>query len=305
MVAREGTGLTRRRFGQVLRLIALAQSGVPFSEENATAALYPHTWHALHGAPLPPPVIQAASNAAPPAPTGNPFAAAPPSGVLLGDLGLPPADAGDDLFGLSALQQQAAPSAAAAVDGSEPAMPGPALAPRRLSRSKNTMRTSSSCKEHRELQHSACCTPRRAPSACPCCKRATPMPADSLEPPLAFEARLPPLQPKASSKLSMLAAGNGSLFAGPAIGGGILQWARTEGNLRRPADLDDANRRSVSGGVMLLCVGLAQSWVVHAARQATKPCAPLLQGKLSRLMSDMMHTAVNEKGVETEDFDSG
>ena len=68
--------------------------------------------------------------------------------------------------------------------------------------------------------------------------------ADPLEPPLAFEARLPPLQPKVSSKLSMLAAGNGSLFAGPAVGGGILQWARTEGNLRRPPDLD-ANRRSV------------------------------------------------------------
>lgn len=51
---------------------------------------------------------------------------------------------------------------------------------------------------------------------------------------MAFEARLPPLQPKVSAKLTLLAAGNGSLFAGPSTGGGLLQWGRPEGNMRRP-----------------------------------------------------------------------
>ena len=35
-----------------------------------------------------------------------------------------------------------------------------------------------------------------------------------LEPPLAVEARLPPLHPKRSSHLTMLATGHGCLFAG-------------------------------------------------------------------------------------------
>lgn len=55
---------------------------------------------------------------------------------------------------------------------------------------------------------------------------------------MAFVARLPPLQPKASAKLALLAAANGSLFAGPAVNGGLLQWGRPEGNLRRPLDVE-------------------------------------------------------------------
>lgn len=55
---------------------------------------------------------------------------------------------------------------------------------------------------------------------------------------MAFVARLPPLQPKVSAKLTLLAAGNGSLFAGPAVNGGLLQWGRPEGNLRRPLDVE-------------------------------------------------------------------
>jgi len=52
--------------------------------------------------------------------------------------------------------------------------------------------------------------------------------------PLAFDARLPPLHPKLSARLTLLAAAHGSLFAGPSCGGGLLQWARPEGNMRQP-----------------------------------------------------------------------
>lgn len=71
-------------------------------------------------------------------------------------------------------------------------------------------------------------------------------PADLLAPPVAFEARLPPLQPKTSAKLSMLAAGNGSLFAGPAVNGGLLQWGRPEGNMRRPQDVEAEHGQQAS-----------------------------------------------------------
>lgn len=54
------------------------------------------------------------------------------------------------------------------------------------------------------------------------------------EAPLAFDARLPPLHPKLSARLTLLAAAHGSLFAGPSSGGGLLQWARPEGNMRQP-----------------------------------------------------------------------
>lgn len=64
---------------------------------------------------------------------------------------------------------------------------------------------------------------------------------------MAFEARLPPLQPKASAKLTTLAAANGSLFAGPSVGGGLLQWGRPEGNLRRPLDVEGEHVKKVGG----------------------------------------------------------
>lgn len=61
VIAREGKGLSRHRFAQVLRLIALAQSSsFPFTQENATAALHRHTWMALHGVALPAPHLAAA-----------------------------------------------------------------------------------------------------------------------------------------------------------------------------------------------------------------------------------------------------
>lgn len=60
MIAREGKGLTRHRFVQVLRLIALAQSRFAFTPENTAAALHASSWLALHGVPLPPPRIGSA-----------------------------------------------------------------------------------------------------------------------------------------------------------------------------------------------------------------------------------------------------
>ncbi len=100
-------------------------------------------------------------------------------------------------------------------------------------------------------------------------------PAGELEAPVAFVARLPPLQPKVSAKLTMLAAGNGSLFAGPAVNGGLLQWGRPEGNMRRPLDVEGdgpqrqqvRRRRSWAGRVdgRAAELGNACSWCCFAA----------------------------------------
>lgn len=70
-----------------------------------------------------------------------------------------------------------------------------------------------------------------------------------MEAPVAFEARLPPLQPKVSAKLTMLAAANGSLFAGPAVNGGLLQWGRAEGNMRRPTDVQEEAKQAGKVGM--------------------------------------------------------
>lgn len=75
---------------------------------------------------------------------------------------------------------------------------------------------------------------------------------------MSFVARLPPLQPKVSAKLTMLAAANGSLFAGPAVNGGLLQWGRAEGNMRRPLDVEEAERAggsAVRSWLLLACLG--------------------------------------------------
>lgn len=73
---------------------------------------------------------------------------------------------------------------------------------------------------------------------------------------MAFEARLPPLQPKVSAKLCLLAAANGCLFAGPAVNGGLLQWGRPEGNMRRPLDVEGEHTKRVGGvGVGGMVVG--------------------------------------------------
>ena len=74
VIAREGKGLARHRFAQVLRLIALAQSGEhEFNQENATAALHSNTWLTLHGAPLPPPRIGGQADVAAAAAGSSPF----------------------------------------------------------------------------------------------------------------------------------------------------------------------------------------------------------------------------------------
>lgn len=71
VIAREGKGVSRHRFAQVLRLIALAQSSsFNFTQENATAALHRHTWMALHGVALPAPQLAVAGQGAAGMPLG-------------------------------------------------------------------------------------------------------------------------------------------------------------------------------------------------------------------------------------------
>ena len=74
-----------------------------------------------------------------------------------------------------------------------------------------------------------------SPSASPSSSPTKGRPEGHADAPLAFDARLPPLHPKLSAQLTLLAAGHGSIFAGPSSTGfGLLQWARPEGNMRQP-----------------------------------------------------------------------
>ncbi|GAB4822767.1 hypothetical protein N2152v2_009813 [Parachlorella kessleri] len=341
--AREGVGLSKERFAQMLRLVALAQSGLPFTDHNAAAALDPASWQALHLGPLPAPRIllqtattsvagrfpggssghsssssgnsqpaalggsrdpfshrssldnslafvaaattaAGAGGAGPATQRGNPFApadgrahdsafshaaqgaAAAPTWDALdvsileslvspaksqqqqllqgasgaaahathtfegiqpvaGDLGAPVAAADeldDDLFGLSKLAVRDGPAAGVPVElmdsGQLDVVDGGAAAPgmnqgqiRQLSRSRMAI------------------DPMRSME-----RQASPSKLGPKEAPLAYDARLPPLNPKVSAKLSMLAAGSGSLFAGPGSKTGILQWANAESDLKQP-----------------------------------------------------------------------
>lgn len=257
VVAREGKGLTRQRFRQVLRLVALAQSGLAFTEDNAKAALDPPSWWALHFAPLPPPrlgdlmagdvitaVPAATTSGAPASPFSNaarlcervafeddllgllgtseavPTAAAaepePAGAATFASTIIDPGD--DDLFGLAALVDRQSSASRATIASSTP-----------LPSTRTLMRSMRDGPPSRGLL----APPPQQPQQ------------PSLEPPLAFEARLPPLQPKVSARLTMLAAGNGSLFAGPANNGGVLQWAQPEGYLQQPLDLAPVGGRQV------------------------------------------------------------
>jgi hypothetical protein len=124
----------------------------------------------------------------------------------------------DDIFGLEQLQIGGRPSSGSiATPATAAAAPAPSIAP--------------------QLLHvrSGPASPERLGSS-----------SMEGEVPLAFEARLPPLNPKLSAQLTMLAAGNDSLFAAPNAEGGILQWAFAEGLLGRPADIA-AKMMSVGG----------------------------------------------------------
>ena len=205
------------------------------------------------------------------------FFGAPAGAAMAGPAGTVPAVGGveeedDDLFGLKALQQPQRsvavtfsgpePLSAADVAGSD-GRPPPMLA--RLSRSVavSDRRNSASSGQPRgqigEPGFDIFALDRRCSSdedicaaspiwSWPTCPQADPFlrtllpfwlcpPAGHLEPPVSFVARLPPLQPKVSAKLTLLAAANGCLFAGPAVGGGLLQWGRPEGNMRQPLDV--------------------------------------------------------------------
>lgn len=109
VIVREGKGLTRHRFAQVLRLIALAQSEQhEFSQENASAALHSGTWLQLHGTPLPPPRIAHPRAQQLAAASSSPGSAASPP-VAAGDHG-----AASQAAGLPAEQQMEARGAATA-----------------------------------------------------------------------------------------------------------------------------------------------------------------------------------------------
>jgi len=132
---RQSKDLTRRRFSQALRLVALAQSGKALTPELAQAAMEPDTWTSQDLGSLPAPQIgplgSAPTSALRQTPSGNPFrdsegpeAALPAQfdgpaadlGAVFGPVGPPPVDDDDDIFNLASLKKvvpSAVPSAVA------------------------------------------------------------------------------------------------------------------------------------------------------------------------------------------------
>jgi hypothetical protein len=293
--AQAGKGLSRRRFSQALRLVALAQSGLGFTPEAAAAALGgPRAWAARGGGPLPPPrVLPAAAAAA----AGLEFlgvvgvevetqqggslrgalsrslhrsqrvddgavaaavaraeareagaAAGPHASLdLLSDFSIPegaPCDDDDDIFGLASLRQAAAAAAPAPAEvrgggasggggGDTPgSTPGSSSAARSLARTRGSRGLGGSGRL---------------------------LPAASNEPPLRYDLRLPPLNPKLSAKLAGLAGANGCLFAAPAAGGGALQWARAEGDAGAPSAERPPSRDGGVSGPLCSCSAHTQN----------------------------------------------
>ncbi|KAK9805177.1 hypothetical protein WJX72_003678 [[Myrmecia] bisecta] len=209
----QGEGLTRAQFAMALRLVALAQSGQGLTDDLTTAAVDPKRWLALAGRPLPAPKLQQPASL--PSADLAVFHARQSSydESLCGDLSL----------------------LGNARDGAEAAGTAESIGD-------SPMET---CFAKLAMAHPAPAVTMHAPAS-----YATPSPGPApirtpngvCDAPLGFEARLPPLHPKLSSRLCCLAAGCGSLFAGPSSNGGVLQWGRPEGNMRRPVDVEEQDR---------------------------------------------------------------
>jgi hypothetical protein len=307
-VAHQGKGLSKRRFSQALRLIALvqAQNGVPLTPELATAALLPETWIEKGYDPLPTPDI------APSPPHEKGFF----EGLLGGihhknDAPLVDVDIHSDATVLErqedgpvALSQQQPETATDAIvtgleflgieqpvrgltttretrggelssggivsnnGGQEDLLGlGTLLQEEGEGAEETTPFTATAADPQQQEQHQF--SKSRPPSAS---KGTRPTFASlggtnttrsllrtsavqslprgsrnfvstSLEAPLAYELRYPPLNPKESAKLSVLIASNGSLFSGPSVENGLLQWSMPEGEVR-----DGSSSRPGSGG---------------------------------------------------------
>lgn len=207
-----GRGLTLRRFSQALRLIALVQSGSPLTPELATAALTPEGWAAHGMLPLPAPRFDEVPSLIDiPVEKGSSRSDFPPLDILTPTNPADAEDAEADIFNLSALRTPLN-NAERLTETSEQNVLTASEPDTDVSVSKGTTTT----------------TTTTTPS------------------PLAYEVRYPPLNPKASARLTALAAGAGSLFAAPAVNGGVLQWAEAEGDLMEPLP-PGARMRSSSG----------------------------------------------------------
>lgn len=278
-VAQQGKGLTHKRFSQALRLIALTQSGQQVTSELAQLAIDPDAWIAAGHAPLPSPTIDPVQPHGMPHSThahtssitvpfdgnhaattiqttsGNPFKestddtrtiistsfaaldiatsrpvssspqranskteATAPSPVSGGGI-----DDDNDIFNLAALRQQrsmAATTRTATVD---------ALA----------------------VEPATSTSPIVSPATVAAAAAAAIAPQVLQEKtPVSYQVRYPPLNPKASSKLSMICAAKGALFAGPSINNGLLQWSHTEGDMHEPGVMHGVRKVSC---IVLYC----------------------------------------------------
>jgi len=186
--------LSKRKFSQMLRLIAFVQNGFEPTPSAIAASLRPETWLQHHGHPLPPPMLNIPTNSNNNNNTVEVLLPMTPFGRD-SDLGPPPVDADVDLFGLGDLKRAVEETGGA---------PGGV--------SSSLVHTSSAILSPLPPHQSKTSSLIRGNALS---SRGGGAGAAAMEVPVAFDARLPPLNPKKSASLTFLAAGGGSLFAGP------------------------------------------------------------------------------------------
>ncbi|KAL4534362.1 hypothetical protein Ndes2437B_g03641 [Nannochloris sp. 'desiccata'] len=296
-VAQQGKGLTKRRFSQALRLIALAQQGMPLTPELATAALFPETWLQKGYEPLPAPTIA-------PLPP-------PPKGFFEGLLGVEKSEEDEDAAPLVDVdirgidnqeqQQQQVVNLGFQVDGpvalsrQQPETTEDAIVtgleflgieqPVRgavtmantaegeyggeqagggeedllglgTRQEEGTFTTTTATTANTQESHPPSVGKEGRPSfgsvnsgmktrslmrtsvLQSLTRDSRNFISTSLEAPLAYELRYPPLNPKDSARLNVLIGSNGSLFAGPSAENGLLQWSMPEGEKKVYERLD-------------------------------------------------------------------
>lgn len=256
--------LSKRKFSQMLRLIAFVQNGFESTPSAIAASLRPETWLQHHGHPLPPPILNiptrnnsnTVEDLLPMTPFGRDS-----------DLGPPPVDADADLFGLGDLKRVVEETRGAAggvnVSSSPLHLPKPSL-----------------------LRSKALSS--RGGGAVP----------TVIEVPVAFDARLPPLNPKKSASLTFLTAGGGSIYAGP---GNYCDGGDCGADLPSSSAAASPSPSSERGGTILHYIDADGTMGTPRDKQERRAA---LARRLVRTYSLSLTIQAKHFGVATEDEDS-
>lgn len=220
-----GRGLSKKKFSQFLRLVALVQSGIPVTTEATVAALRSETWMLYNNhQPLPPPKLQLPASLT-----------SPPQSI--------PLTPSEDMP-VSPFRD--------AVDFVEPGA--------EISRDVCEMEKLRINSSDRTLLRSRLISAK----------------SHTVDVPVSFDVRFPPLIPKDAARLTMLAGGGNALFAGPGHGNTVLQWLEAEGAMKTPRD-NSEYRTQTTRRLQRLSSNAMHTATPHQDNREDPDCAPCFE----------------------------